>query len=95
MLLESWREFEKEFGTDNSIERVRELLPEKVKKRRKLTAEDGVRSRDQWIMSISILLHEKYHFKISFIHSFKLNREPQCVWIEETHSFSEINGSST
>lgn len=43
MLLESWRDFEKEFGTDSTRERVRKLLPEKVKKRRKLTAEDGVR----------------------------------------------------
>uniref|UniRef100_I3KR32 Crooked neck-like protein 1 n=1 Tax=Oreochromis niloticus TaxID=8128 RepID=I3KR32_ORENI len=41
MLLESWRDFEKEFGTDSTGERVRKLLPEKVKKRRKLTAEDG------------------------------------------------------
>ncbi|XP_030577074.1 crooked neck-like protein 1 isoform X2 [Archocentrus centrarchus] len=41
MLLESWRDFEKEFGTDGTRERVRKLLPEKVKKRRKLTAEDG------------------------------------------------------
>lgn len=43
MLLESWREFEREFGSDSSRERVMKLLPEKVKKRRKLTAEDGVR----------------------------------------------------
>lgn len=42
MMLESWRDFEKEFGSDGSRERVRKLLPEKVKKRRKLTAEDGV-----------------------------------------------------
>nr|XP_046228543.1 crooked neck-like protein 1 [Scatophagus argus] len=41
MLLESWRDFEKEFGTDGTRERVRKLLPEKVKKRRKLTADDG------------------------------------------------------
>uniref|UniRef100_A0A8C7Z5T2 Crooked neck-like protein 1 n=1 Tax=Oryzias sinensis TaxID=183150 RepID=A0A8C7Z5T2_9TELE len=41
MLLESWRDFEKEFGSDSSRERVSKLLPEKVKKRRKLTAEDG------------------------------------------------------
>lgn len=43
MLLEAWRDFEKEFGSDGTRERVRKLLPEKVKKRRKLTAEDGVR----------------------------------------------------
>ncbi|XP_014826430.1 PREDICTED: crooked neck-like protein 1 isoform X2 [Poecilia mexicana] len=41
MLLESWRDFEREFGSDGTRERVRKLLPEKVKKRRKLTAEDG------------------------------------------------------
>uniref|UniRef100_A0A672FKK1 Crooked neck pre-mRNA splicing factor 1 n=1 Tax=Salarias fasciatus TaxID=181472 RepID=A0A672FKK1_SALFA len=41
MLLESWRDFEREFGSDATRERVRKLLPEKVKKRRKLTAEDG------------------------------------------------------
>lgn len=44
MLLESWRDFEKEFGSDSTMERVHKLLPEKVKKRRKLTAEDGVRT---------------------------------------------------
>ncbi|KAJ4929395.1 hypothetical protein JOQ06_005003 [Pogonophryne albipinna] len=41
MLLESWSDFEKEFGSDTSMEKVQKLLPEKVKKRRKLTAEDG------------------------------------------------------
>lgn len=44
MLLESWRDFEREFGSDSTMERVHKLLPEKVKKRRKLTAEDGVRT---------------------------------------------------
>ena len=44
MLLESWRDFEREFGSDSTMDRVRKLLPEKVKKRRKLTAEDGVRA---------------------------------------------------
>ncbi|XP_051954682.1 crooked neck-like protein 1 [Xyrauchen texanus] len=41
MLLESWRTYEEEFGTLANNERVRKLLPEKVKKRRKVTAEDG------------------------------------------------------
>lgn len=43
MLLESWKNFEEEFGTESSRERVDKLMPEKVKKRRKLQAEDGVR----------------------------------------------------
>uniref|UniRef100_A0A8C0GMA7 Crooked neck pre-mRNA splicing factor 1 n=1 Tax=Chelonoidis abingdonii TaxID=106734 RepID=A0A8C0GMA7_CHEAB len=41
MLLESWRNFEEEFGTDCNKERVEKLMPDKVKKRRKLKAEDG------------------------------------------------------
>ncbi|NXM65435.1 CRNL1 protein, partial [Serilophus lunatus] len=41
MLLESWRSFEEEFGTDSTKERIDKLMPEKIKKRRKLQAEDG------------------------------------------------------
>ncbi|XP_036597353.1 crooked neck-like protein 1 [Trichosurus vulpecula] len=41
MLLESWRNFEDEFGTESQKERVDKLMPEKVKKRRKVQAEDG------------------------------------------------------
>uniref|UniRef100_A0A8C6WLY8 Crooked neck pre-mRNA splicing factor 1 n=1 Tax=Neogobius melanostomus TaxID=47308 RepID=A0A8C6WLY8_9GOBI len=41
MLLEAWSDFEVQFGSAQSQERVRKLLPEKVKKRRKITAEDG------------------------------------------------------
>ncbi|XP_075872014.1 crooked neck-like protein 1 isoform X2 [Nelusetta ayraudi] len=41
MLLESWRDFERDFGSEATVEKVRRLMPKKVKKRRKLTAEDG------------------------------------------------------
>ncbi|KAM5305695.1 crooked neck-like protein 1 isoform 2-T2 [Glossophaga mutica] len=41
MLLESWRRFEDEFGTASDKERVDKLMPEKVKKRRKVQADDG------------------------------------------------------
>ncbi|XP_041325204.1 crooked neck-like protein 1 isoform X2 [Pyrgilauda ruficollis] len=41
MLLESWRSFEDEFGTDATKERIDKLMPEKIKKRRKLQAKDG------------------------------------------------------
>lgn len=47
MLLEAWKDFEQEFGTLANKDRVRKLMPEKVKKRRKLTAEDGVSQRKQ------------------------------------------------
>lgn len=45
MLLESWKTFEEEFGTDSTKERIEKLMPEKIKKRRKLQAEDGVRRK--------------------------------------------------
>ncbi len=68
MLLESWREFEDEFGSFANKERVQKLLPEKVKKRRKITAEDGVRVHAflrpeivgvfflQWVMTVRVCM---------------------------------------
>ncbi|EPQ12794.1 Crooked neck-like protein 1 [Myotis brandtii] len=41
MLLESWRNFEDDFGTTSDKERVDKLMPKKVKKRRKVQADDG------------------------------------------------------
>uniref|UniRef100_F7AR32 Crooked neck-like protein 1 n=1 Tax=Monodelphis domestica TaxID=13616 RepID=F7AR32_MONDO len=41
LLLKSWRNFEYEFGTESQKERVDKLMPEQVKKRRKVQAEDG------------------------------------------------------
>ena len=41
MLLESWREFEKEHGTVQSIEAVCKKLPRRVKRKRKVYLEDG------------------------------------------------------
>merc|ERR1712096_168384 len=41
MLLEAWREFEREEGTEKSQAQVAELMPRRVKKRRKVEAEDG------------------------------------------------------
>ncbi|XP_072167131.1 crooked neck-like protein 1 [Diadema setosum] len=41
MLLEAWQEFENEFGDDESVQKVQEQMPTKVKKRRKIQTEDG------------------------------------------------------
>ncbi|XP_041468018.1 crooked neck-like protein 1 [Lytechinus variegatus] len=41
MLLEAWQEFENEFGDDESVAKVQEQMPNKVKKRRKIQTEDG------------------------------------------------------
>lgn len=41
MLLESWLDFEKEVGAAASQEAVMKLMPQKIKKRRKIVTEDG------------------------------------------------------
>jgi crooked neck len=41
MLLEAWKEFEKKEGDDVSRKSVENLMPRRVKKRRKVTGEDG------------------------------------------------------
>merc|ERR1712083_1271165 len=41
MLLEAWRDFEREEGTEKSQAQVAELMPRRVKKRRKVQTEDG------------------------------------------------------
>ena len=41
MLLEAWREFEKEHGDRASQEKIQKMLPRRVKKKRKVYREDG------------------------------------------------------
>ncbi|KAM7010307.1 crooked neck-like protein 1 [Passerculus sandwichensis] len=41
VLLESWRSFEEEHGTPATKERIDKLMPERIKKRRKLQADNG------------------------------------------------------
>lgn len=60
MLLESWRNFEEEFGTESNKERVDKLMPEKIKKRKKLQAEDGVSAQVagllRWIVTWLVMI---------------------------------------
>lgn len=41
MLLETWRDFEAEHGTDEAQEKVQKLMPDKLKKRRRIQTADG------------------------------------------------------
>ena len=41
MLLEAWKDFEKEEGDEQSRKVVQDLMPRRVKKRRKIQSEDG------------------------------------------------------
>ncbi|PIK60199.1 putative crooked neck-like protein 1 isoform X2 [Apostichopus japonicus] len=41
VLLEAWKDFEEELGTEDSLENVQKLMPKRVKKRRQIETEDG------------------------------------------------------
>lgn len=43
MLLEAWQEFEADYGDDESRKAVQNLMPKRVKKRRRIQTEDGVK----------------------------------------------------
>lgn len=46
MLLESWRDFEKNHGDKASLESVLKMMPRRVKKRKQIISEDG--TDDGW-----------------------------------------------
>ena len=45
LLLEEWKEFEREYGNEEDLDKVSRLMPRKVTKRRQITTEDGSQTR--------------------------------------------------
>jgi len=41
MLLESWKEYEMEYGDEEAQQAIQKIMPDKIKRRRKVTTEDG------------------------------------------------------
>jgi crooked neck len=58
MLLERWKEFEIELGEDGEVDKIRAMLPKRIKKQRKTTNEQGVRHSDYERLTYSFFLHE-------------------------------------
>lgn len=56
MLLEAWRDFELQFGDETSLASVTNLLPKRVKKRRRIQTQDGVYIMITVIISIIFIL---------------------------------------
>lgn len=48
MLLEAWKDFEDEYGDDSSRQQVADLMPKRVKKRRKIEAENNEDANLGW-----------------------------------------------
>ena len=44
-LVQAWKNFEEEHGTEETLQQVRKMMPKRVKRRRKIVTDDGV-SRD-------------------------------------------------
>ena len=53
MLLEAWRDFELQYGDDSSRHAVNNLLPKRVKKRRRIQTQDGVGLSNQSPFAVS------------------------------------------
>ena len=45
MLLDAWKEYEKTYGSEASLDRVKKLMPRRVIKRKQVTASDGITTR--------------------------------------------------
>lgn len=83
MLLESWRSFEDEFGTVSDKERVDKLMPEKVKKRRKVQADDGVRTQPLELVLSCQLSRNAPTLNLHFLwHVYSLRMgQDRAVWL--------------
>lgn len=81
MLLESWKSYEQEFGNESAQQRVAKLMPERVKKRRKLQAEDGVRPISAYGSDLAFSINENF--------------QSQCYFITITHYYLSARDEQT
>jgi crooked neck len=58
MLLEAWRDFETQYGDDKSVESVKQKMPRRIKKRRRVQADDGVSLFALLVYDKGCLTHE-------------------------------------
>lgn len=90
MLLEAWRDFEVEHGTEEQRQRVARLMPKRVKKRRKVQADDGVSnfSSSGFLIVVTLVGKGKgkppyiyiHFFFFHVLHSGKLPDELGNIW---------------
>lgn len=52
LLLEAWRDFETQHGDNESLEKVMQKMPRRVKKRQRVHAEDGVSYLFFWYRAV-------------------------------------------
>jgi crooked neck len=52
LLLEAWRDFETQHGDNESLEKVMQKIPRRVKKRQRVLAEDGVSYLFFWYRAV-------------------------------------------
>jgi len=68
MLLEAWRDFELNHGDQESVTAVAKRLPKKIKKKRALKADDGVRHFFLFLFYLSLSFFSSNHsFIICFV----------------------------
>lgn len=47
LLLEAWKDFEKEKGDEDSVSKIMEKMPRRIKRRRRVVGEDGVSKKQK------------------------------------------------
>lgn len=60
MLLEAWQGFEFEYGDETSRNAVTNLMPKRVKKRRRIQTQDGVRKTLLYLEWVYLKFSSKY-----------------------------------
>lgn len=67
LLLEAWRDFENEKGDDETRAKIMEKMPRRIKRRRRIVGEDGVKK----FIILFKNYFKKYFFKIFEIFIFR------------------------
>jgi hypothetical protein len=62
MLLEAWQDFESQYGDQSSRTAVSNLLPKRVKKRRRIQTQDGVQYFFKLYLFVKNIILKCIHF---------------------------------
>ncbi|KAK7070968.1 Crooked neck-like protein 1 [Halocaridina rubra] len=95
MLLEAWKDFEDEFGDDVSEEKVKQLMPKKVTRRRQQKPKNGLKSsKRRERVEEAPLEQEKEGYEENAPFDPNLDRDDSDVEIGSTSSDSSSDSSS-
>ena len=87
LLLEAWRDYERECGTETTLEKVETMMPRRVTKRKQVTAADGHTTR--WEECVDYIFPDDETAKPSLMLLAKAKE-----WMKKKQEVAETQGSS-